>query len=102
MSETETNSWIVASTHPHKEQMALDNLSRQGFRVYCPKIRKRIRHARRLHQVIRPLFPGYIFIRLDPQKEQWRSIDSTFGVRNLVRFGDRPGTVPGEFVARLH
>jgi transcriptional antiterminator RfaH len=96
------HSWIVASTHPHKENVALDNLKRQGFRVYCPKVRKRIRHARRLQQVIRPLFPGYIFIRLNPEREQWRSIGSTFGVRNLIRFGDRPGTIPDQFIERLH
>lgn len=95
------DSWVVASTHPHKEQVALDNLQRQGFRAYCPRVRRRIRHARRLQQVLRPLFPGYVFIRLDPETEQWRSIDSTLGIRNLVRFGDRPGTIPSEFVAGL-
>ncbi len=101
MIDVAAHSWIVASTHPHKELIALDNLERQGFKVYCPKIRKRISHARRLHQVIRPLFPGYIFIRLNPEYQQWRSIGSTFGVRNLIRFGDRPGTVPDQFVERL-
>lgn len=94
-------SWVVASTHPHKEQVALENLHRQGFLTYCPHVRRRIRHARRLQEALRPLFPGYVFIRLDPEQEQWRSIDSTFGVRNLVRFGERPGTIPSEFVAGL-
>ena len=97
----EADSWIVASTHPHREKLALDNLSRQGFHAYCPRIRKRIRHARRLKQVLRPLFPGYVFIRLNPEFQQWRSIGSTFGVRNLIRFGERPGTVPDQFVAGL-
>ena len=95
------DNWVVASTHPHKEQVALDNLQRQGFLAYCPRVRRRIRHARRLQQVLRPLFPGYVFIRLDPETAQWRSIDSTLGIRNLVRFGDRPGTIPGDFVAGL-
>ena len=102
MIDVAARGWIVASTHPHKEHVAVGNLERQGFRVYCPKVRKRIRHARRLQQVIRPLFPGYIFIRLNPECEQWRSIGSTFGVRNLIRFGDRPGTIPDQFVERLH
>jgi transcriptional antiterminator RfaH len=97
----ETGNWIVASTQPHREQVALANLSRQGFRAYCPRIRKRVRHARRLQEVLRPLFPGYVFIRLNPELEQWRSIGSTLGVRNLIRFGERPATVPGEFVTGL-
>ena len=96
-----SENWVVASTHPHKEQVAVENLQRQGFRAYCPRVRRRIRHARRLQQVLRPLFPGYVFIRLDPETEQWRSIDSTLGIRNLVRFGDRPGTIPNGFVAGL-
>lgn len=96
-----SESWVVANTHPHKEHVALDNLERQGFLAYCPRVHRRVRHARRLQQVLRPLFPGYVFIRLDPETEQWRSIDSTLGIRNLVRFGDRPGTIPREFVTGL-
>lgn len=98
----DTKSWVVASTHPHKEQVALENLGRQSFQAYCPQFRKRVRHARRLQQVLRPLFPGYIFVQLNPQLEQWRSIDSTLGVRNLIRFGERPGTVPNQFIANLY
>ena len=101
MSDAASKSWIVASTHPHKERLALDNLERQGFRSYCPRIRRRIRHARRLQVVLRPLFPGYVFIRLNPKQEQWRSIASTFGVRSLIRFGEKPGVVPEQFVAGL-
>jgi len=102
LSNCETNSWVVASSHPHKEQVALENLNRQGFQAYCPQIRKRVRHARQLRQVLRPLFPGYIFVRLNPQLEQWRSIDATIGVRKLIRFGERPGTVPNLFIASLY
>lgn len=96
-----SESWVVASTQPRKEHVALENLQRQGFRAYCPRIRRRISHARRLQDVLRPLFPGYVFIRLNPETEQWRPIDSTLGIRNLVRFGDRPGTIPSGFVAGL-
>jgi transcriptional antiterminator RfaH len=98
---SEITSWVVISTHPHKEHVALENLNRQGFQTYCPRIRRRVRHARQLRQVLRPLFPGYVFVRLNPQREQWRSIDATFGVRNLIRFGEKPGTIPSEFIVGL-
>lgn len=101
MNDMATDSWIVAATHPNKERLAVDNLQRQGFRPYCPRIRKRIRHARQVRVALRPLFPGYVFIRLDPHLEQWRSIASTFGIRSLIRFGERPGTVPAQFVSDL-
>jgi transcriptional antiterminator RfaH len=98
---SDSGDWLVASTHPHKEKLAMDNLARQGFRTYCPRIRRRIRHARRLQEVLRPLFPGYVFIRFDPKWGQWRSITSTLGIRSLIRFGELPGTVPDQFVTGL-
>ena len=101
MTEIAPDTWIVTSTHPHKERMAVENLSRQGFHAYCPRIRKRVRHARRMQQVLRPLFPSYVFIRLNPHLEQWRSIASTLGVRSLIRFGEKPATLPEQFVAGL-
>jgi dihydrodipicolinate synthase/N-acetylneuraminate lyase len=45
--------------------------------------RRRIRHARRAHDVLRPLFPSYLFVHLSPQTQRWRPIMSSFGVRML-------------------
>jgi transcriptional antiterminator RfaH len=99
--DREHASWIVASTHPRREHAAIANLSRQGFHAYCPRTNKRVRHARQTRNVLSPLFPGYVFIRLDPRVEPWRSIDSTTGIRNLVRFGDYPAVVPADFITGL-
>jgi transcriptional antiterminator RfaH len=93
--------WIAITTHPHKERVAVMNLGQQGFRTYCPMIRRRTSHARKLRDVFRPLFPGYIFVRLDVKRDQWRPILSTIGVRTLVRFGDKLGMVPEGFVSAL-
>jgi len=93
--------WAAASTHPHKERLAQANLEAQGFQTYCPMIRKQVRHARRLDEVLRPLFPGYVFIRFDPRMTQWRPILSTIGVRTLIRFGDTIGVLPRNFVEDL-
>ena len=98
---TDSGTWVAVSTHPHKERTAIGNLDQQGFRTYCPMIRKRTRHARRLREVLRPLFPGYVFVCLHPERDQWRPILSTIGVRTLVRFGDSLGVVPEPFIAAL-
>jgi transcriptional antiterminator RfaH len=63
---SEQCSWFVLSTHPHREAWALENLSRQQFNVYCPMIVKRVRHARRTYDALRPFFPGYIFVEHHP------------------------------------
>lgn len=94
-------SWGVINTHPHKEDFAIENLQQQEFVVYCPMMRKRIRHARRTHDVLRPLFPSYIFVQLDPSIQNWRSILSTRCVRTLITAGERLSFLPDHFIDSL-
>lgn len=89
VAQAEAARWVAVNTHAHREDLALDNLARQGFNVYCPMIRRRVRHARRTSDVLRPLFPGYLFTQIDVSLQRWRPIESTYGVRALVRCGDR-------------
>lgn len=93
--------WIVVNTHPHKEALAIENLQRQSFEGYCPMMRKRIRHARCSQDVLRPLFPSYVFTRIDPTRTHWRSIASTLGVRTLISFGERLAFLQDDFVSTL-
>lgn len=86
--------WYVAYTHPHAEAKALGHLERQGFEAYLPQYRKRRRHARRTEQVLRPLFPRYLFVSFDLARVRWRPILSTVGVAGMVRNGDEPTRVP--------
>jgi len=69
-----TGAWAVVNTQPHRERIALENLARQAFKAYCPLVRRRVRHARREHDALRPLFPGYLFVHLSPQTPRWRPI----------------------------
>jgi transcriptional antiterminator RfaH len=94
-------SWIVVNTQAHRERLAIEHLERQRFITYCPLIRRRVRHARKAQDVLRPLFPGYIFVRIDPKAERWRPILSTVGVRSVVCCGDRPSVLDDGFIASL-
>ncbi len=93
--------WIAINTHPHREAIAIENLLRQKFAVYCPMELRRIRHARRTQDATRPLFPGYIFAAVMPDLALWRPILSTYGVRTMVRSGDRPAFVDSGFIQGL-
>lgn len=86
--------WYVAQTLPRAEEMACINLERQGFGAYLPRYRRERRHARRRDVVRSPLFPGYIFVRMDPDTAPWRSINGTFGIKQLICSGERPTAVP--------
>ena len=93
--------WAVINTQPHRERIALENLARQAFDAYCPFVRRRVKHARRADDVLRPLFPSYLFVHFSPQTQRWRPIMSTFGVRMLVRFGEQLAFVPDDFIEEL-
>lgn len=93
--------WVVVNTHPHREHIALENLVRQEFEVYCPMMRRRVRHARKVQDVLRPFFPGYVFAKVDQDRQRWRPILSTLGVRSIVQFGDQIGRLDPDFIAAL-
>jgi transcriptional antiterminator RfaH len=98
---TTLDKWIVVNTHPHKENIAIENLVQQKFQVYCPKIHKRIKHARRVQDVLRPLFPCYLFVNANTDIQRWRPILSTIGVRSLLTMGERPGYLDTGFIQSL-
>jgi transcriptional antiterminator RfaH len=98
---SDRRSWIVVNTYPHKEATAAANLNNQGFGTYFPLVRKRVRHARKTRDVLRPLFPGYVFVDTGAAAAIWRPVLSTVGVRALVRSGDEPSRLDGLFIAAL-
>ena len=78
-----------ASAPPSGRERAA-NLSRQGFRSYAPRVRRTIRHARKLRNVLVPLFPGYIFVILNLSTDRWRSVNGTIGVASLIMGAEQP------------
>jgi transcriptional antiterminator RfaH len=98
---TDTGGWVVINTHPHRENLAIENLTRQKFLAYCPQMIKRVTHARRSQDVLRPLFPGYVFVQVHAEAQRWRSILSTFGVRSLVTCGDHLSYLDPDFIQSL-
>lgn len=98
----ETTAWYVAETLPRAETQAERHLFQQGFSTLCPRFRKLRRHARRTDQVLTPLFPGYVFVRFDHQRDTWRAINGTIGIRRLVGAETRsPQPVPADVMEAL-
>jgi transcriptional antiterminator RfaH len=93
--------WFVVRTKPQAEEKAARHLANQGFAAYLPRYRRRIRHARRSMVVLRPLFPGYLFVELDPEHRRWRSINGTIGVNEILSNGNVPLAVPEAIVAEI-
>jgi transcriptional antiterminator RfaH len=93
--------WAVVNTQPHREHIAVENLERQEFIPYCPLIKRRRSHARRVTYTLRPLFPGYVFVKINPNEGRWRPMLSTFGVRSIVRCGSELSLLDDNFVQAI-
>jgi transcriptional antiterminator RfaH len=93
--------WYVAQTHANSEGKAASQLERQGFEIYLPRYIKTARHARRVRMFEAPLFPRYLFVRVDIETQRWRTINSTFGITQLVGRGNRPSPVLDEVIDLL-
>ena len=92
------NCWYVVYCKPRQEALSEENLLRQGFRVYLPRIRITRRRRGQWIDVVEPLFPRYIFIQIDPIRCSTAPVRSTRGVVGLVRFGGQPVVVPDEVI----
>ncbi len=100
MGKTEKR-WYLVYTKLRQEHVARTNLLRQGYETYLPLIRElRRRQGRRMPEVA-PMFPRYLFVRLDTRTDNWAPIRSTLGVVSLVRFGQQPALVPDDLIGLL-
>jgi transcriptional antiterminator RfaH len=93
--------WYLVRALTGRENVAVEQLERQGFVTFLPKQPKTIRHARRLTVRLAAYFPGYLFVQLDLARQRWRSINGTLGVAHLVGPSERPAPVPKGVVEAL-
>jgi transcriptional antiterminator RfaH len=93
--------WFVVHTKPRQESVAQEQLERQGYPVYFPRLSlPRLRRSR-WSDVVEPLFPRYLFVRVEVGEQALTPIRSTRGVCSVLRFGDRYAEVPPSLVASL-
>ncbi len=93
--------WYVVQTKPRQELVAIENLERQGYLSYCPKIKLAKRRRQRWQQVVEPLFPRYLFVQLDIGEDDFAPIRSTVGVIGLVRFGSQTASISQQAISAI-
>ncbi len=93
--------WYAIRTKPNQEPLARLHCENQGFAVYLPLLRTVRRHARRTDEVLRPVFPGYLFLHLATDQRNWPAIAATRGVLGPVCFGEHYVPVPDWVIAAL-
>lgn len=94
-------SWYLVYCKPRQEHVARENLSRQGYETYLPRLHERRRRQGKRVSLVAPMFPRYLFIHLSSESDNWAPIRSTLGVVSVVRFGRTPARVPDDLVAAM-
>jgi len=94
-------SWYLVHTKPRQENLAQENLERQGYETYLPRIYQTRRRNGRHVKTIEAFFPRYLFIHLDSETDNWAPIRSTIGVSKMIRFDGIPAMVPEQLIQAL-
>lgn len=92
--------WYVVYTKPKNEDVLTKRFSDIGLEVLNPKLKERRFIRRKSREVIAPLFPCYIFVKLDLLKD-YQLVKYTRGVKRLIGSEKMPIVVPDEIVASI-
>lgn len=96
-----SSQWHVLYCKTKDEQRALQNLQAQGYQCYLPLIRFDKRINGKIKTAKSVLFPGYLFVYLDPTQDNFNAVRSTRGVSDFVRFGLNYAYVQDQFISQL-
>ena len=98
---TKSKSWIVARNKPNQDKIALTNLKQQNFEVYQPTFKTMSRIRNKFKEIIKPVFPGYIFIAINLEKNNWHKINNTRGISSVIFFGNELPLIRYELIKEL-
>ncbi len=82
-------SWHVCRTKSQQEPRAAVELANQDFLVFLPVLASK------------PMFPGYIFVQFDRDRDPWGKIKNTRGCIDLLGCGFIPANVPDPVIEAL-
>lgn len=93
--------WYVGRTKPRQEAIAEENLLRQGYQVYLPRLKVLKRACRRDEIGFEPFFPRYLFFKVACENQSIAPVRSTHGVSQIVQFGNRPAYLAEDALDRI-
>jgi len=91
--------WFAVVSKPRQEQIALQNLHRQGFECFLPMAENPYqRRNKKQQKIIEPLFPRYLFLNAIADTQNLAPVRSTTGVISMVRFGTELAVIPEHII----
>mgnify|MGYP003914853663 CR=1 FL=1 len=95
--------WHLITHNLHAFQLVTSRIKLLGVEVYAPtkmEVKKR-RDCNAVRIMETQLFPGYLFVRLDPEQVHPSAISDIPGVKEFVRFGGDICTVSNALIEAL-
>ena len=100
MSTKVSADWYLVRTKPGKERWVRDQLGSRLSEVFLPMLRARMPRWGRLAMSTAPLFPCYVFARMDLQTDYF-TVKYLAGVSGLVSAGADPIMVPEGIISEI-
>ena len=98
MVQVETERWYAVYAKPRKEDSVIFHARRKGVEIFFPKLL--LPHTQAKRQKLVPLFPSYLFIRIDIP-EQYDYVRWSPGVRYVVNFNGTPAPLDDSIISFL-
>src|SRR5262245_29428745 len=90
-----TPQWFAVWTHSQCEVKVEEGLLLKGFEVFLPQVRIPSRRRDRRVVLVRPLFPGYLFLQIPPSRTSYIDVHNTDGVVRMIgERWDLPYVIP--------
>ena len=86
--------WYAIRTRYRFERRVTTKLQNQGWQTFLPLFRTTHRWSDRQKRLETPLFPGYLFVRLDTSALNKKQFLKNEGIIGLITFGGAPVPVP--------
>ena len=101
MNKSLNKKWFIAQIKPNSYHSATQNLERQGFETFLPKME--ITQIQKNKFVVKNayVFPGYMFVCFDMHSISWTKINSTYGVSKILTFNKKPSEISSDFILAL-
>jgi len=98
--EIASRSWYVVQTKPGNEHRVETNLFNQEIEVFLPLLETFQHSSGKMIQKIKPLFPNYLFAKLDIDLHYYK-VKWTRGVSKILGNGDGPISISGKVVETI-
>lgn len=98
------SAWYLAYTKPKSEEIGRDNLLKQGFEAWLPKIKAVKSRRRKAEDALftqEAMFPRYLFFRPAHPQQSISVVRSTLGITSLVRFGHEFAQLPHDKLKQI-